>query len=436
LSPKPPVESKTYRSTARTSKSGRQGTDEPWPRLSSVYSTAVDRLLGEFDRVSIGDGVHGIEERLLGRRNGCLPEVLRLGLLTPTTTTAIYAVFPIIVVATMVCFGGISDNIGRRKTILIGLFASLLGTLLFAVAPGILWIFIGRFFMGIGVGLTMGPATAALVEFSACGQSKRASSISTAAQAVGFALATLVGGALVQYAPFPTRLNFWILFIILAAIFGFCWFLPRHTPRKPSEASQLKSAAIPENIRLIFATATTAVTAGYVSGGLMLALGSQIAHDLVNSGNALINGAAISLLPIAMGSVGILGKRVPNRFAIVAGGIASTMSMLLLVLSVAMHALSIFLISIATAGAGCSLLFLGDLNLMMMSAPAEHRGSLLSALYVAAYLMQGVMALLAGAAATAWGLEFAVQLASVCIGLLSLAATALAIIPKGRNESD
>jgi MFS family permease len=355
--------------------------------------------------------------------------------LTPTTTTAIYAVFPIVVVATMVCFGGTSDHIGRRTTILIGLFASLLGTLLFALAPDIRWIFVGRFFMGVGVGLTMGPATAALVEFSAGGQSKRASSISTAAQAVGFALATLVGGALVQYAPFPTRLNFWILFIILAAIFGFCWFLPRHTPKKPLEASQLKSAALPKSIRLIFATATTAVTAGYVSGGLVLALGSQIAHDLINSGNALINGAAIALLPVMMGSVGILGKQIRNRFALVAGGIVSTISMLLLVLSVAMHALSIFLISIATAGAGCSLLFLGGLNLIMRSAPVEHRGSLLSALYIAAYLMQGVMALLAGAAATAWSLESAVQLASIGIGLLSVASIVLTTIPKG-IESD
>jgi len=73
------------------------------------------------------------------------------------------------------------------------------------------------------------------------------------------------------------------------------------------------------------------------------------------------------------------------------------------------------------------------LNLMMTSAPVEHRAGLLSGLYVAAYLMQGVMALLAGAVATSWGLEFAVQLASVCIGSLSLAAIALTIIPKGNG---
>jgi hypothetical protein len=41
-------------------------------RLSLVYSAAVDRLLREFDRVSIRHRIHRIQVRLLGRRNGRL----------------------------------------------------------------------------------------------------------------------------------------------------------------------------------------------------------------------------------------------------------------------------------------------------------------------------------------------------------------------------
>ena len=57
--------------------------------------------------------------------------------LTHTATTAIFAVFPIAVVAMLVGFGGISDQIGRRATMLLGLGASLAGAVLFAVALGI-----------------------------------------------------------------------------------------------------------------------------------------------------------------------------------------------------------------------------------------------------------------------------------------------------------
>src|ERR1700674_2897257 len=57
--------------------------------------------------------------------------------LTHTATTAIFAVFPIVVVLVLVFSGDISDYIGRRSIILIGLGSSLLGTALFAIAPEI-----------------------------------------------------------------------------------------------------------------------------------------------------------------------------------------------------------------------------------------------------------------------------------------------------------
>jgi MFS family permease len=49
--------------------------------------------------------------------------------LTHTMTTTMFAVFPIVVVSVLICFGDISDYIGRRTTMLVGLAYSLLGTL-------------------------------------------------------------------------------------------------------------------------------------------------------------------------------------------------------------------------------------------------------------------------------------------------------------------
>jgi MFS family permease len=77
--------------------------------------------------------------------------------LTHTVTAGIFAIYPIGVVVTLVDFGGISDQIGRRATMLAGLFASLAGALLFAVAPDMWWVFAGRALMGIGVGLAASP---------------------------------------------------------------------------------------------------------------------------------------------------------------------------------------------------------------------------------------------------------------------------------------
>jgi hypothetical protein len=39
-----------------------------------------------------------------------------------------------------------------------------------------------------------------------------------------------VGGALIQYAPFPMYLSFWVLAAVIASSLVPAWFLARHTP--------------------------------------------------------------------------------------------------------------------------------------------------------------------------------------------------------------
>jgi MFS family permease len=346
--------------------------------------------------------------------------------LTPTVTTAVFAVYPIVVVAVLVGFGDLSDHIGRRLVILLGLGASLIGTLLFAVAPDVLWLFAGRALTGIGVGLTAGTATAALVDFSAEGQSKRAASVTTIAQAVGFSGALLLGGALTQYAPWPTHLGFWVLFALIAGLFVATWFLPRR--RGGPAASRRwrpKSPSIPAGLRPAFALAASAVTTAYTHGVLILSLGGQVGHDLVGSSNALVNGAALSLFAITSGVVGISARGLSPRPAMLLGAIASVASMGLLALSVARQELSIFLASTAIAGVGYSLLVLGGLALLGGAVPERHRGGVLSALYLFAYLSMGTVALGLGVVATERGLGLAVDLGAAAITLLSLGTIGL-----------
>ena len=82
--------------------------------------------------------------------------------LTTFSTTAIFAIYPVFVVMTLVLFGNLSDHIGRRDAMLLGLAASAGGALIFVAAPDVGWIFSGRALMGIGVGLSAGPSAAAV----------------------------------------------------------------------------------------------------------------------------------------------------------------------------------------------------------------------------------------------------------------------------------
>src|SRR5260370_6047087 len=70
--------------------------------------------------------------------------------LTHTVTTGVFAIYPIVVAAVLVGFGDVSDYVGRRAAILCGGGASLVGTLIFALAPELLWLCSRRRFMAIG----------------------------------------------------------------------------------------------------------------------------------------------------------------------------------------------------------------------------------------------------------------------------------------------
>ena len=277
--------------------------------------------------------------------------------------------------------------------------------------------------MGVGVGLTAGPSTAAVVEF--CGQTspKRAALITMVAQAAGFAAALLLGGALTEYAPWPTRLTFWLLAVLLASLMVAAWFLPpgvgaaigRWRPSIPS---------VPKGADKAFTVAALAITTAYTHGVLILSIGEQVAHDLVRSSNGLVNGAVLALFAIMSCAVGIVGRSLAARSALIAGSLCSAIGMGLLAWAVRRHDPAVFLLATATAGAGYSLLFLSALEVINAAALGPHRGGVLSAVYLLAYLSLGSVALVLGEVATLHGLDVATDLGAAVITALSLGTLA------------
>ena len=346
--------------------------------------------------------------------------------LTHTVTAGIFAIYPLAVVVMLVGFGGISDQIGRRATMLAGLFASLVGALLFAVAPDVWWVFAGRALMGIGVGLAASPSTAAILEFSSPERVRSAAALTMAAQAIGFAAALLLGGALTEYGPWPTRLCFWVLAFFLIVLLIGTWFLPRHTSGGAGGDWRSRMPSVPEDIRRVFAMSSTAMVAAYTFGVLLLSLGGQVEHDLIGSPNAFLNSAVLSFFPIVMAAIGMIARTLSPRTALIAGALVSGVGMVLLILAVNWRDLSLYLLATAAAGGAYSLLFVGGLQVINAAAPEHRRGGVLSALYFLGYLSMGTLALVLGAIATTRGLGLAVDLGAAAIILMNVATLVLA----------
>jgi predicted MFS family arabinose efflux permease len=349
--------------------------------------------------------------------------------ITPVVITTIFAVYPISLVVILIVFGGISDFVGRRATLLAGVIAMAGGVVLFALAPDVWWLFAGRALQGIGVGLAMAPASAAMVEFSTRGASARASSINAASTAVGLALATIVGGALVQYAPLPSRLPFWLLLVLCVLTLVAVLFMPRKSAGSPAEGRwRPRGIRVPKGLVAIFFTASLAIAAGFAMGAMFLSIGSSIAKNLIGTENAFVSGSVIAISAVFIGLAAIFGRRLQPRTSIAIGGPVTAAGMGLLVVSAVTASLPFFIAASVVAGTGYGLLFLGGLGLVNRHAPTHHRAQTLSAVYLVAYLTQGFVAVAIGLSATQLGLARAVDLWAPIIAGLCLLASVLALV--------
>jgi hypothetical protein len=131
---------------------------------------------------------------------------------------------------------------------------------------------------------------------------------------------------------------------------------------------------------------------------------------------------------ICGGAVAIPARRLPSGAAILVGAMSAIVSVALLALSADRQSLVLFTTSLVFGGISYSLLFSGGLGLLNANAPAHHRGGTLSALFLVAYLTQGVAALLLGKIATLYKLALAVDAGSLIVAGLSLGAIVLSIL--------
>ncbi|MBC9881504.1 MFS transporter [Bradyrhizobium sp. INPA01-394B] len=352
--------------------------------------------------------------------------------LSPLQTTGVFAIYPLFVVGTLILLGDLSDHVGRRWTMLTALVFSLIGALTLAWAINVEWLLVARAAMGVGVGLASGASTAAILEFSSTGDPERAASATNLAQALGFATALLLGGALIQYAPYPLRLDFLALAVVIAALILAVWFLPRHVANRKPWAPRLPH--VPTAIRRAFGVASLGAATAFATGAILLSLGGQVAHDLVGSANELTNGIILASFAIVSAMATIVARQLRPRAAFFFGSIATVIAMLLLWLATEARSLPALLVSTSSAGISYAFLFLGALTLLNAVAPVDSRGGVLSAFYLVGYLCMGFCALALGVVARAWGLPTAVAAAAIVLASLGGATFLFAAMRFSRME--
>jgi MFS family permease len=353
--------------------------------------------------------------------------------LNTAVTTGLFSTYPLCLVIATILFGGISDYVGRKRALLIGIGLVVLGVTLFALGPNIGWLFAGRAFQGFGVGVALSAASAAMAEFEPSGNRDRASTVNALASSTGMALAVVVGGALVEYAPLPTRLGFFVLlFLGVIALIMLAMFPKNEPGTLASGGFRVTGPKAPKGVGLVVLLACLAGAASYASGSLILGLGAQIAKDLIDTENALLAGASIGIFSVFIAVGTLVSRNWPPVRPVIVGGLIIAAGMALLYLSSDVKLLPLYFFTCAFAGFGNGQLFLASISLVNRFAPPHHRAGMFSSVYLAAYLFQGAVPFAAGLTSTAIGFGPAIHIWVVVIagiGILTSVA-ALVIAPR------
>ena len=226
-----------------------------------------------------------------------------------TTLTAVFAVYVLALLLTLLVFGSLSDYLGRRRVIAVALAASAGACGLFLAAHGIGLLFAARALQGAAVGVATSTAGAALIDLQP-DRSGRAPVVTSAAVLLGLGVGGLGTSALVQYAPAPTHLVWWLLLGVSAAAAVAVLAIPETTPGPTGVLAALRPrVAVPRQARGTLAVALPVMIAAPALNGFYLSLGPSLAAQVLRSPDLLWGGLVIFLVAGTGGAASVAFRR-------------------------------------------------------------------------------------------------------------------------------
>lgn len=343
-----------------------------------------------------------------------------------TTLTEIFAVYVLGLIAALLILGALSDHVGRRPVLGAAVALEAVSLIVFVTAGDVSALFVARLLQGIATGTAMTTLGAALVDLNPPHAPGRAGVVNGVVPISGLALGAIGCGALVQYGPAPTHFV-WALLLAGMVVAGvFVAAMPETSSRRSGGlASLAPKLGVPSRLRAEVFALVPILVASWALGGLYLSLGPSVAANEFGLTNHLIGGLVVTLL-CGMGAVTayLLRKR-PVEFVLRFGAALLTLGTTVTLIGVLTSVVALGILGTAVAGIGFGASALASFGtLARIAAPAE-RGELFAVAYTISYVAFSLPAVIAGLAATSFGLHpttVVYSAAVILLGLLALGA--------------
>ncbi len=334
--------------------------------------------------------------------------------------TEVFAVYVVALLVALLLTGSLSDSVGRRPVILAALVVQSASMAMFLSASNVEWLFAARITQGIATGVVTSALAASLVDLQPAEHPTLAPVVNSSTPILALALGALTSAALVQYAPDPLYLVFWLLLTAFVGAGVAIVLIPEPTTRRRA-VHLVPQVGVEAHVRPGFVAALPILVAGWAVGGFYLSLGPSLALELAASRNRVVGGFAIFVLA-GVGAAAIVALRTwPSKLLMVVGGTALTAGLAFTVLAVAVTAPVFFFASTAVTGVGFGIAWLGVLRSLVPLASPTGRAALLAAIFVVAYISFAVPAVIAGYLVTRIGLHDAALWYGGAASLMALA---------------
>jgi MFS family permease len=322
------------------------------------------------------------------------------------TLTAIYAVYAAGALAALLITGRLSDHVGRRTVVMLGLMIQIAGMVAFIVAEGVGTLFVGRILQGIGTGIATGTVSAWLLDLQPPDNPRLGGLVGGIALIAGLGTGALGSGLRVQYGPDPLHLVFWLLTMVFTLALVAMLLIPDLVERKPGWLQSMRpQIGVPPAARPLFAALAPSLIAMWALGGLYLSVGPSLAISLIQTDGHLAGGLVIAALMGAGAVASAVVRTADPRVLVVRGSLLLVVGVGITLLAVALGSAAGLYIGSVIAGLGFGPAFSGVVRSLALLAPADTRGALFASVYVVLYLSFSFPAVVAGVAVTRYGLR-------------------------------
>ncbi|MFB8280560.1 MFS transporter [Nocardia colli] len=343
------------------------------------------------------------------------------------TLTVIFASYIVGLLGALLVAGVVSDRVGRKPVLLPAIALAVVACVLFATASSVAVLAVARLLTGIAVGAAVSAGMAAVTDVGGPERKRLAALAASSAMVLGAGFGPLLSGVLSETVPGPTVTVFVVEIALLVSAFVVVarLDLPKGAGGR---GPWIRIPAVAPGGRTAVLLGIAVFAPGITSTSFVLSLGPSLLAHLLGATNRVIAGGLAFVMFLGATGIQFAARRLRVRTILLGGAVATTASMLTLVLSLQLSSLTLFATAAVLAGIGQGLGQFGGLTAISATVPAARLAEANAAQNVGGYLPAAVLPLSAGFLSDAIGLTGGATTFAIVVIAAAIAGGCLVIL--------